>query len=197
MRAAPLPARLAVVLAGLTFAAGCASRASTPAPVPGPTARQTLDAAHQAVREGRPADAQALYARAGDVGAPPDVRREALLAHGLLVLDPAAPARNMDGARGLLAAARALYDGPAPLELTVAMALVDDITALRDSVAALEASIDARTTAEATAEASVQTLAAENQTLKRTVRQLRQDMARKDAALRKAADAVIGTPRSR
>jgi len=197
MRIAHLSACLTLSLTGMALVSGCASRSSTAPHAPARSARQSLDAAHEAVRAGRLREAQALYARAGHADAPVEVRREALLAHGLLVLDPAAPSRNIDGARGLLSAARALYEGPAPLELTAALALTDDLAALREAIVVLEQTSGARRAAAATADARAQTLATENQALKRTVRQLRQDLERKDAALRRAADAVIGTPRSR
>jgi hypothetical protein len=197
MRIAHLPVCLTLALTGMALLSGCASRspASPHASVPSP--RQSLDAAHDAVRAGRLPEAQALYARAGHADAPVEVRREALLAHGLLVLNPTTSARDIDAARGLLSAARTLYEGPAPLELAAALALTDDLLQLREAIARLERANTAQATATDTADARARTLAAENQALARTVRQLRQDLERKDAALRKAADAVIGTPRSR
>lgn len=197
MRVAQLSAGFTLALASLALVGGCASRSSAPPQVQAPSARQSLDAAHEAVRAGRLPEAQALYAVAGHADAPVEVRREALLAHGLLVLDPAAPTRNLDGARGLLSAARALYEGPAPPALHAALSLADDVTALREVIAALEQASGAHGAAAETAEARTRALAVENQTLKRTIRQLRQDLERRDAALRKAADAVIGMPRSR
>jgi hypothetical protein len=197
MRLAHRSTCLALSLTGLALVSGCASRSPSQPRASVPSARQSLNAAHDAVRAGRLSEAQALYARAGHVDAPVEVRRDALLAHGLLVLNPTTPARDIDAARGLLSAARTLYEGPAPLELTAALALTDDLMQLREAVAMLERADTARTTAADTAEARARTLAAENQALARTVRQLRQDLERKDAALRKAADAVIGTPRSR
>lgn len=194
---AHLPACLTLSLTGLALVSGCASRSSSPPQAPALSARQSLNAAHEAVRGGRLSQAQALYARAGHRDAPVEVRRDALLSHGLLVLDSAAPSRNIDAARGLLSAARALYERPAPLALTAALALMDDLAALREASVVLEQASGAKGKAAATAEARAQTLAAENQALKRTVRQLRQDLEQKDAALRRAADAVIGTPRSR
>jgi len=200
------PAARALALASgvaAALTAGCAAKppvaASRPASAPTPDA--LLRDARAAFEAGRHADALALYARLADVSVAVPTRREALTAQGLMMLDPGSPHHNLEAARSLLGAAFALYD-VVPLELRSAHAAADALAQARAEAARAADANVALTDQQATRERALKTardeakaLRDETVSLQRTIRALRADLEQRDAALRKAADAVLGTPR--
>lgn len=200
-----LPSLPLAALVTLTVIGGCSTRAPRPSAVSHtpPSPSQQLDRGREAQRLGQHAQALALYAAAASSDVPVEVRREALLAQGLLNLDPSLSSYDIDGAYGLLDAARALYETP-PADLVTALALArelqslsTEVTTLQQRIATLEEAQAGRDGVAKTAQTRAGALEQENRTLKRTVRQLKLDLEQREAALRKAADAVIGAPRPR
>lgn len=180
--------------AGLGLSA-CARRTATVAPPPGPPPAATmLAAAGLAHREGRTSDALALLAQTSDLAMPVDVRREALLMQGLLRLDPESPHYSLEAAWGLLSAARTLYDLP-PLALVTGLHVASRLREREATLAALERTREVQETQAGTAAARLRASEEETRKLQRTVRALRSELEQREAALKKAADAVIGTPR--
>lgn len=190
----------ASVAAALT--AGCAAKppvaVNRPAPAPTPDALlRDADAAYEA---GRLADALALYAQLADASVAVPTRREALTAQGLMMLDPRSPHHNLEAARSLLAAGVALYD-VVPLELRTAHAAADALAQARaeasrvaDANAALIGHQTTRDRELKTARDETRALRDETISLQRAIRSLRAELEQRDAALRRAADAVLGTP---
>lgn len=176
-------------LAGIVLLTGCAGR-STPPQTSIQATERTFRLAGDALARGQLTAALPLYETLAHATVAADLRRQALLAQGLIRLQPDPAVHDLDKARAALATARDLYAMSPPAELTAALWLATQVQDLRHAAAAAEgASVDE---AERRA-AELQALDEEIRGLKRTVRQLRQDLVRRDAALKKAADAVVGT----
>lgn len=198
MRTSPLTfAILPIPVIGLLMVGGCASRVVPPADTVLHDDQRLLQRADEAHAGGRVDEALSLYGEAGREGVAPGVRRQALLAAALLHLQPDATTLEIDAARQALLEAHPLFGAHVPLELTSALWLSEQVLSLRTQVADAARTLEGRQVAGRQADASMQATDEEVRSLKKTVRQLRQDLAQKDAALRKAADAVVGkrTPR--
>ncbi len=203
MRVPPLsvPARLALVCWSATLVACSARSASVPAPDVDAGTRAFALAEH--TREnGQFAEALSLYADAGRTAAAPELQRKALLAEGLLRLQPDPALLDLARAEAALVHAHSLYAGStAPAELTAMLWMLDELRASRTAAAARA---DAAHAAEQAARAAatrtdedLRKLTSDNRELKRTVEQLRREVEKREAALKNAAQALLASPRPR
>jgi hypothetical protein len=181
----PQPAIDRVVLAAVLPAvliAGCASRAGTPVERAPTRDARLMHSAETAQREGRRPEALALYENVTATSGAPEVARQAWLAIGLLHLGDATNA-DMSKAEAALRAARSLYEArEEPPVLTALLAMLDTLRDVRGAAA----------TARLLHERDLAARDEDLRVVRRSIAQLRHEIEKRDAALKKAAEAAIG-----
>ena len=176
------------LLVVLLLTAGCASgtRVKPVTEAPQSRYRRLMDEAERASREGRTAEALDKYLVVAGSSGLPDLSREAYLQAGLLRLGGDAAVVDVTEAIRLLRECRVRFEGTAePLELRATLAALDRME--RVEQAANEAA--------ATAGREAARRDEETRALRRTVNSLRQQVEKRDEALRKAAEAAVGRSR--
>jgi hypothetical protein len=190
---------------GLALVApGCARRAPTVVPVapvvttvpPAPAPRLVPEVAHGLIDEGRLADAAAiLEGFLADAPATPE-RGDALELAAYLRLSTEPAVRNLDAARHWLSERLAMLPAsPRQLEIGATLALLEQALALEAKLEALRVSSSAaRAAAEEQQAATVRELRqarTDNTALRAEVKELQDEVKRKEDALQKLAATVV------
>ena len=173
----------------LVLATACASGTRVTPVTQGPQAhyRKLMDEAARAGRDGRTAEALDKYLEVAGSSGFPELAREAYLQAGLLRLGGDAALVDVGEATRLLRECRTRFEGSAePLALTATLAALEKLEQVEQAADAAVA-IANREAARREEDARAQ---------RRTINSLRQQLVKRDEALRKAAEAAVG-PRSR
>jgi tetratricopeptide (TPR) repeat protein len=191
----------------LPGAAGAGSAAKS-APMSGRAARAAIKNARAAMKQGRLADALGQY-ESVLASTPPaeDARGEALYWAGFLRISPDPALRDFDRARTYLGELKVFHGGSGHQdEAAILLALTEEIGEANRTAESLRAEVAARgkdnesCRAETdSANGKLQAALSENGTLKESdsahraeIQGLREEIARKDEALRKVKEVVVG-----
>jgi hypothetical protein len=175
----------------LALTSGCASRTRVGKPVteaPEDRHRRVMDEASRAVREGRPAEGLGKYVEVATTSAVADVSRQAYLQAALLRLAGDVTIADIGEAARLLRECRTRFGAAdEPLALTATLTVLAQLEIAEQAVEA----------AAATAAREAAQRDEDVRALRRSVASLRQQLEKRDEALRKAAEAVVGPARPR
>ena len=174
---------LFLVVLGLTAACASGTRLTPVTENPQVRLRRTMDEAALALREGRTRDALDKYLEVARSPGVSPLSREACLQAGLLRLGGDASIVDFADAARLLRESRTRYErADEPLALTAALAALERLDDTEQEAAAAALREAARRDEEARG-------------LRRTVASLRQQLEKRNEALRKAAEAAVGPSR--
>lgn len=176
------------LLVVLLLTAGCASgtRVKPVTEAPQSRYRRLMDEAARARREGRTAEALDKYLDVAGSSGMPELVRDAYLQAGLLRLGGDVAVVDVPEATRLLRECRTRFEGVAePLELTATLTALDRLERVQQ--AANEAA--------ATASREAARRDEDARAMRRTIGALRQQVEKRDEALRKAAEAAVGRSR--
>ncbi|AMY08481.1 hypothetical protein LuPra_01681 [Luteitalea pratensis] len=177
--------RAGPLLAALVLTTACASTTRVTPVTEGPQVRyrRLMEEAARAGREGRTGEALDKYLEVAGTSGVPELSREAYLQAGLLRLGGGVVLVDVAEATRLLRECRTRFEGAAePLVLTATLATLDRLESVEqaaDAAAAIATREAVRRDEDARA-------------LRRTVSSLRQQLEKRDEALRKAAQAAVG-----
>lgn len=181
--------RAGLLTAALLLATACASGTKMTPVTEGPPARdrRLMDEAARAGLEGRTTEALDKYLEVAGSSGVAALSREAYLQAGLLRLRDDAVLQDISEATRLLRESRTRFDGATePLVLTATLAVLER----------LERAERAADQARGLADREAARRDEDARALRRTIAALRQQLDKRDEALRKAAEAAVG-PRSR
>lgn len=181
--------RAGTLTVALLLATACASGTRVTLVTEGPAVRdrRLMDEAARAGREGRTTEALDKYLQVAGSSGVAAVSREAYLQAGLLRLRSDAALVDVSEATRLLRESRTRFEGSAePLVLTATLAVLER----------LERAERAADQARGLADREAARRDEDARASRRTIAALRQQLEKRDEALRKAAEAAVG-PRSR